>query len=246
MRAAADAFRPLFRHQLYAGLGFARAGMQWIRRAKRGRADADYLDLDELLAGYPEEVHVDMLRGAGTYTRLEGLEERRRRGQPDEQLVSAVLASLYAGGDPRAGLVAEGGSAPKEYAQVLMRTPKMLEEAMATLRSLPPDIQPAYARGCGLHCGRLLRREIPAEERLIEKFLRNAPTALAEELLFGLGQGLADGGERPAIPAATSALVPAALRAPVRRGYADGVAHVWGAEAAQRRLAELPPDWQAP
>lgn len=231
----ADAFAPPYRHQLYAGLGFNRAAMQWIQRKKRGREATDFLELDEVVAGCADDVRSDMLRGAGTLTRFISLIDKR------PTLVNDVLARLWPTHDPRVELFAEGASTPKEYPQVFQFTQKMLDEALETLRALPPEMQPAYARGCGLACGRLLRREIPAEERLVESFLRAAPVELSGELLHGLGFGLADGAERPALTAAARRIVPEKRMPELVEGYREGVAHVWGEEAARRMLADSPP-----
>lgn len=235
----ADAFPPHFRHELYNGFGFNRSAMQWGRRKQRGRGDADFLDLDELLAGFPPELHPDVLRGAGTALRFQSAS----RGRPE--LLHEALARLCAEGDPRCEALVEGAATPKEYAQVFLHSPRLVAEALERLAELDPRLRPAFARGLGRVLGRLARREIPAEISLVESGLRAIPAELRADALHGLGRGLVEGGERPAIPAALLAILPANLRPLVRSGYEAELLHVHGPEEARRHLAELAPEWSA-
>jgi hypothetical protein len=234
VRRIADAFRPLLRRRIYSGIGFFKANQQWNQRKKRGREKEDYLDLDLLLDGWPVDVHVEMLRGAGAFTCCFERMIPENRG-----LTLGLLSRLAEGGDPRAVLVAEGASTNKEYPQVFHYTPRLLEETRATLRACPPNLQPAYARGSGILCGRLLRREIPAEVALVEDYARSLPPALSGELLRGMGIGLADGGDEPALPDSALALVPLVRRGELLSGYASRLVEVYGGEAARELAREL-------
>jgi len=241
VREHADALAPLYRRRIYGGIGFDRAGLQWLRREKRGRGQADFLDTAELVAGHPPDVQADMARGAGSFLLFQSMQREPATGP---RLVTENLARLQREGAPFAGEVAEGSAYPKDFPDTSLRTASTLNAVLGMLPSLAPEVRPAAARGIGLLCGRLLRREIRKEELKIEAVLRAIPDELQDEALLGLGWGLADGAESSAITPAAAKMVPAARRAPLRRGFGACLVHVYGAEEAQRRLAALSAEWR--
>jgi hypothetical protein len=127
-------------------------------------------------------------------------------------------------------------------------TAQHLEEDLLLLervRGRLPGLGDAAARGFGLCAGRLARREIPLEGRLIEAAFARLAEPDVEPFLFGLGMGLADGRERPAIPERVATWVAPEQRDTVLAGLAARLVELDGESAAAERLrsARRPAGW---
>ncbi|MDP6540515.1 MAG: hypothetical protein QF410_13310, partial [Planctomycetota bacterium] len=239
MVAIADELPPLLRRRLYLGIGFNRAGLQWIGRRKSGRPDQEFVDTTELIADLPGSAHLDLVRGAGRYLRFQALMEG------DDTLLLANLSALVEARAPYARAVVEGAAGGKDYPLVALRIGPRLADCRRLVDRFPPDLRPAFAHGIGLECGRLVRRGIPSELDKIEALLRSMPAHLIERTLHGIGWGMADGGERAGLPLEFLPFVPPAHHGPLQRGYAAGLRHVFGAEDALENLDGLPEGWRA-
>jgi hypothetical protein len=253
--AIADGFAPPLRRTIYRGIGYHGAQKQlatWVKAEKAAGRKADTrawlaggrFDLDALLAGYPRDVHADVARGAGeglrTYARL-------AHGKAEAQVVGPLLAQLHASGHPLTALVAEGCAQLQDFPTQFGDVPRVLNFDRQLAAAVPAPLAPAFARGLGVYCGRLLAREIPAEERLLDEFVRRQMAPRLGPVVYeGLGWGLADGREEPRVTAGARALAPEVeqLRALVA-GYAAALRHIWPADESARRIELLAPDLRA-
>lgn len=234
----ADGLPPLARHQTYTGIGFCRAGFQ-LRRARRaGSGPAPRLDLDGLLAGLPRETWVDVARGAGSYL---GFEAAFRPGT-DPFLRESLAALLAPPVHPYARLVLEGVAQPSDYPPTSLRVPFVLARAHEQLRGAPPEAREALARGFGLTLGRLLRRGIEADTLVVGEHLGALADDARRSVAFGLGWGLADERDPPAIPSAARARIAPEALPGVLRGYGAGLRHVYGAPRAREWIAATLPE----
>ena len=238
MVSIADDLQPVLRHRLYLGIGFNRAGLQWPARRRNGREKGDFLNVEQLLAELPGSSHIDLARGAGRYIRFQALMDG------DDALLIANLTALTKAGAPYARTIVEGAAGAKDYPLVSLRVGPRLNDSRRLLSLLPPDLQPAFALGIGLECGRLVRRGIPSELDKVEALLRAMPATLIESTLEGIGWGLADGGAEPALPMEALPFIPPPHHAPLKHGYAAGLRHLFGPAQALEHLDRVPADWR--
>ncbi len=234
----ADGLPPLARHQAYAGIGFVRAGSE-LRRARRASGGAPVrLDLDALLAGLPREVWVDVARGAGSYLGFEAA----FRSSEDPFLRESLAALLAPPAHPYARLVAEGVAQPSDYPPTSHRVPFILARAHRQWREAPPEARDGLGRGLGLVFGRLLRRGIEADAARVAEHLESLAEEARGAVAFGLGWGLADERDPPAIPGAARARIAPEWLPGVLRGYGAGLRHVYGAPRAREWIAATLPE----
>jgi hypothetical protein len=231
----AESYPPPFREQVYFGLGFYEPYLMKLH------GYPPELEPSAVLAGYPRERLPDLARGIGALM-------RHRETAPAElpPEVWQALERYAAEGEPLAELVAEG-LATSWSVLLASDTGPHLEASLALLEKLRarvPALSPAAARGLGLAAGRLARREIPVEERRIEHVFARLAADDVEPFLFGLGMGLADGGETPAIPERATAWVPLARAPLVLAGFSARLGELHGsAGAGVARSAPRPANW---
>ena len=231
----AESFPPRLREEVYFGLGFYEAF----------RADLSAfppeLDPAALLSGYAPERLPDLARGIGA--RMRHLELTPGELPPEAWSALARYAST---GHPLAEPVAEGLCA--HWAPRLAReTPVDLESDLALLgflRERVPALWPAALRGFGHQAGRLVRRGMPYELRLVRAAAERLDGGGRGPFFEGLGMGLADGHDRPALPAALAEWVTPDQVGAVQRGLARRLAEIHGGRA-EELAAELPrpPGW---
>lgn len=203
---------PVLRGRVYEGLGYYGAYIQSLS------AGAGRMDLAALLAPYPHERHDDLARGFGMFLRQPRMERHARQW----------LDTSRAPGDKGFDLVVEGLAT--EFGVVLSADlPYHLATERRALAQLTPALQPSFARGLGLLCGRVLRRGIRREEELVAE----TAAALREDLIApffaGLGAGLADGADEPGMPPAALRITPESARAILAEGFAGRVRALSGA-----------------
>ena len=227
----AESYPPPWREQIYFGLGFYEPYLILLH------AFPPDLEPSAVLAPYPPERHADLARGIGTLM-------RHRETAPAElpDAVWQALERYAANADPLAELVAEG-LATRWSPLLASGTAAFLDEnleLLERLRARVPALSEAAARGFGLAAGRLARREIPLEERLIEAAFARLAEPDVEPFLFGLGMGLADGRERPGIPERIASWVTPERADLVLAGLAARLDEVYGEQAAAELLRTLP------
>ena len=233
----AESYPPPWREQIYFGLGFYEPYRILLN------AFPPDLEPSAVLAPYPPERHADLARGIGTLM-------RHRETAPAElpDAVWQALERYAANAEPLAERVAEG-LATRWSPLLASGTAAFLDEnllLLERLRARVPALSAAAARGFGLAAGRLARREIALEERLIEAAFARLPETDVEPFLFGLGMGLADGRERPGIPERIATWVAPEQADLVRAGLAARLGEVYGEEEAARllRTAPRPATWK--
>jgi hypothetical protein len=239
----AESYPPVFRERVYYGLGFYEAFKRPPTGERQGALAGD-LELSGLIDGYPEERRPDLARGVGTWLWWPH--------GPDQGPLTperwALLARWYAEGDPYALLAAEGLVAkwgPLLEGELAAHLELNLGAVSRSHAEQPLPLAAAVARGFGLDCGRLLRRGIRAEIEAVDAARMRLPGDTAGDFYVGLGMGLADGGERPALPARALAWVPAARAEAVLRGFESRLVEIYGSAAAAEVLAGVvtPPGW---
>jgi hypothetical protein len=186
----------------------------------------------------PGSAHIDLARGAGRDLRFQAL-----MMTGDTRLLTD-LSALARTGAPYASAVIEGAAAGEDYPPVARRIAPRQRECLRLLDRLPSDLRPAFARGIGLDCGRLVRRGIPSELDEIETLLRAIPATLLDTTLQGIDWGMADGGQSPGLPLGRLPFVPSPHHDSLQRGYAAGRLHVFGPRQALERLGDLPAEWR--
>lgn len=230
--AIADRLPPPFRNHMFRGLGFTETQLWLVEECGRsGRLDIEVLRSTALPIGaiverYPEDVRLDVARGAGlglrTYVGYGG-QTAERLG-----IVSDSLVMTVAGGSPWAYAVVEGAAAIQDFPLSWYHVPRVLGRSRALLAMLPEGLRATYGRGLGVVCGRLLSREIPAEERFLKGYLGYLG-GLGRELWLGVGWGLALEAERPRVTEGALRAVPeGGPRAALEEGFAAGLRHVQG------------------
>ena len=190
----AESYPPPWREQIYFGLGFYEPYRILLH------AFPPDLEPSAVLAPYPPERHADLARGIGTLM-------RHRETAPAElpDAVWQALERYAANAEPLAERVAEG-LATRWSPLLASGTAAFLDEdllLLERLRARVPALSAATARGFGLAAGRLARREIPLEERLIEAaFARLAPPDV-EPFLLGSAWASPTAANGPGSPSAS-------------------------------------------
>ena len=232
----AESYPPIFRARVYYGLGF----YEPFGREPIGRHAEDTI-LSELFAAYPEERRPDLGRGAGTL--LWSTDER-----PVPAEAWTLLARWHAEGDPSAGWAAEGLCSkwgPLREGELAGHLQLNLGAVSRSHADQDLPLAAAVARGFGLDCGRLLRRGIRSEIEAVDAARKRIPAEVSRDFYFGLGMGLADGGEEPAIPGRSVEWVPKGRGTAVVNGFLSRLAEIYGPGAAPGVLGgiEMPLGW---
>jgi len=220
----AEEFAPVLRERVYEGLGFYGA---WEQSLAGG---IEALDPAALLERYPSERGSDLARGFGVFLRQPRIQGPLLPPASRERL--RVWSAQGVGGIEH---VVEGLASPWNVV-LSSALAGQLEDDRRLLGELDLALQPSFARGFGCFCGRILRREIPTEAALVAREFAALREELVEAFLFGLGQGLADGADRPSILPSALALAPAQLRRALHAGFDAREREIWGnGRAAQAR-----------
>ena len=228
--AIAETLPPVFRAHLYRGLGLNES-MRWVVTTSQAEGVPDFqvvrkrpYPIDELVARYPEHARAFVARGAGTGLRYYvGM-----RGQNDKNLkvVAAALQSLVESGSPWATLAIEGAATTKDFPDPWSETKRILPRSKRLLELLPPEQRPAFGIGLGEVCGGLYQRGIPEEEEFLKGFLNACVKIGGEEVLVGVGRGMALAGDRPALSATAREVIPDPYWQAVETGYDAGLAEL--------------------
>ncbi len=197
---------PVLRGRVYEGLGYYGAYIQSLA------AGAGPMDLAALLAPYPRERHDDLARGFGMFLRQPRMQRHARQW----------FDTSRTPGEEGFDLVVEGLAT--EFGVVLSADlPYHLATDRRALAELTPALQPSFARGLGLLCGRILRRGIHREEEQVAETATALREDLIEPFFSGLGAGLADGADQPGMPPAALRITPESARAVLAEGFAGRV-----------------------
>jgi hypothetical protein len=117
-----------------------------------------------------------------------------------------------------------------------MRSPAFLRLNLQWIAAFPPECGPMLWRGQGMLCGRLLRRGIPSELVEIKRIAAGVPDAHQTAFFFGLGWGMAEGGDTPALPSSFEEVAPEAMRAAACQGFGSALEHFHGPERSRDAL----------
>ena len=219
----------VFRTHLYRGLGLNES-MRWVVRASREQGIGDFqvvrsqrCPIDEIVGRYPEHARVEVARGVGAGLRYYvGM-----RGQTDDKLQIVVAALGQLEDSPWAPLALEGAAMMKDFPDPAAETTRLLPRSRRLLELLPPEGRGDFGRGLGEVCGRLYARGIPEEEAFLKGFLHScAGPAGLDNLLGGLGRGMALASDAPALSEAARGAVPGDYWLKVEAGYEAGLAEV--------------------
>jgi len=136
------------------------------------------LDLDRLVAGYPDEAAAHLLRGVGSFLRSS---LPRLGGTPPR--LQAVMAEVLDHPDHRER-VAEGMGMSLTYP--LRRTlPDQLLRTERSLKTVPADLRLAVRRGQGIDLGVRARLDLDGTHRRLEEVLENVNDPAEREALRG-------------------------------------------------------------
>jgi hypothetical protein len=228
-----DSFPRPFRQRVYFGHGYNEA---FAHTYVSGRPWTE-LDLTQLLAPYPEHDRVEVARGMGTLLRHKQYEA----GRISEESW-ALLKRLVQERAPHAAQVAEGvctwWSPVLEYRQSA-HVEENLRLVHASHATKLPEVAQAVARGYGWDSGHFVRRGIASEEERIVASLERLPPSSVEPFYFGLGMGLADGGEKGHIPESVASWVPEEYVDTVLDGCLARMVEVWGPEQGVREMQDI-------
>ncbi len=210
--AIAGTLPPFYRARLYRGMGMNES-MRWVVKTAGGRGVKDFdlvregsFPLAETLERYPERARPEVARGMGAGLRYYvGM-----RGQSDANLTLLVecFQKLAAREGEWAQLAIEGAAQSRDFPLTWSEVPRILPRSRRLLELLPSELRPAYARGLGEVVGRLFARGIPAEQEFLTAFLHGTFALGGEELLAGLGRGVAADLEEGELPSELRAAVP--------------------------------------
>lgn len=217
-RAARDVagLAPVFAKDAYEGMGFR------LAQAEEVYATLDAAALARIVAPWPAARRIDLARGLGCWIggRASLNETRLRRLRSS---VDALLAS----GDPLAQYAIEGLCIGFVY-PLAIQAPGELARKAHLRNVLPASALPAWRRGQGIACGRLLRRGIASEVELWLAYARPIPAEECDDFWFGAGWGAADAVVEPSWPAEVDLWAPAERRRAFFAGYGAALRHVWG------------------
>ena len=141
-------------------------------------AQTGALDLDALLAGYPEEARPHLLRGVGSFLR-----SRLPQGAAPPPRLARVLDSVLSEAAHREH-VAEGLGMSLEYP--LRRTfDAELRRTEDALAAAPPDLRPAVRRGQGIDLGVRLRQGLQGAGARVDGVLQAVSDPAERQALDG-------------------------------------------------------------
>ncbi len=234
VRAHAEGLPPEFRARVYEGLGFYRA----MRTSAGGAAEP--ADAPRAFAaGFPAEREIDVLRGVGICLREDLLSEPRRAA------AEARLRAWSAAQPEETGHVLEGLGTGWGFL-LASRTEEHFAETRRLIAALSDLDRQALSRGHGLSCGRVLRRGIAFEQPWVAGELERLPANERAAWLFGVGLGLADGAETPAVPPGAAELVGPDQASPLLDGLAARLREIHDPDGARAWMRTLEPELPAP
>jgi hypothetical protein len=213
------------------GIGFRAADVELWPLWKKDSRTPHVVSLASLASEYPIEAHIDLARGVGSTL--------RRRGERNEATRTELrrrLAEDLDPHDPLAPYVIEGLAL--EYGLRMMRFTRSDLQTSRELEGVVPEPwQGAFARGRGLHAGRLCARGLEHDVNLVRIEVAALAPAFRRDFWFGFGFGLADRADDPRamLGVATASDLPLDLRAALFCGVGAGLRHVHGTEGAERR-----------
>jgi hypothetical protein len=213
------------RHEIYFGVGHYLCWAQDLSPRKGRRIE---FDLDRHLEGFPEEVHIDLMRGLGSYLRARVKPLRIRQ----------ELIRLAKSGHPFTPYVVEGLFLRQEY-PLVRETKALLAHSRRLLPSVPMKRVDGHNRGQGIAVGRLLARGIRTDLALIGFDLIWTEKMDAPGFWFGVGWAFAEQGEVGASTERVDLLVPDQHRSSAWLGFGAGLRHVFGEEEAPGFLLQM-------
>lgn len=233
--AQLERLREVARAETSFGVGFRLADRElWPLAGGAGDPRRLPRRLDDLAANSPA-LRLDLARGVGAALRRRGTLNPAAR----EELRRRLLEDLDPE-DPDSASVVEGLAL--EYGLRLQRSTRAdLRSSREIAAMLPEHFAAAFARGRGLHAGRLCARGIAADFALLREDLPEASRLHPREYWFGFGFGVAD--RTQALDARVATLVesPGAAEwsAILASGIGAGLRHVHGFDAGRERGREL-------
>jgi hypothetical protein len=208
---------PTMRTGAYFGLGHWAA---WFRVRPEGGDTAFDLDLASLLRPYAAEYHPDVARGVGGFLR------RAVGSSRVQQDALGRLLSEQNAADPMTLYMVEGLCL--DYGYPLER--KTGDDLFSTARlesSIPVALRPAWRRGQGIQCGRLLRKGFAADREKALGVASSVPALERADFWYGVGWGLADSCAEPPRRVHLDG-VPCEQRAQALCGIGAALRHAYG------------------
>jgi hypothetical protein len=231
-----ESFPVPIRQNVACAIGFnvATSHVKARRDASRAssRPESWSIDLDALVSVYPEDLRLDVARGAGVALRFDAV----MRDRPMDELAARLEALPgAASGNGRAiwRAACEGACAPNPALPLESQSERVLAGNRALIELARGASKEALARGQGRLCGRLVRRGIPSD--LARVHATWAELADPERAAFsvGYGSGLAEGGEGPAVSAAMLDLAEGSYQSKIWLGFGASLRRLYGKNAAQ-------------
>jgi len=232
----AEDFAPIFRSRVYFGFGYYRA-LDHLMRPKLGPTD-----LTALLSSYAPDRRAEAARGVGAAFRFAQSGPGLLRPSELE-----LLQKWIEGGVPFAEQAAEGAAIPWGLVTWSLMG-EFLDADVQLVQKAPRTLQASFARGFGIACGRFLRRDLAHDHERVARRLERLTPDLRAEFFAGVGVGLADGAEQPALTRAAFDAASEGEAEIVFTNFVRRVHEVWGDAASEQFRAvhrELPEVWRA-
>jgi hypothetical protein len=235
--ARLEGFPPIVRQRVTLALGFNIGTLHVGKRRAAARAagtpDDWSVDLAALVAPYPENLRAEIARGIGIALRFDNV--MRGRGPAE---LSVRLDRVWA--DPAQSqspdlvrALAQGACSHNPVLPLESQTEQVLATTAVVIDVERGALRTALLRGHGAICGRLVRRGIPSDLARVDHTSQAIAAEDRAPFCVGFGEGLAEGGEGPAVSRTMLDLVPATSRPDVWRGFGAGLLRIYGSDAGQ-------------
>ena len=236
VRRYVEDFTPTLRARVYLGVGYYMV-------LKPHLAHGTTPDLVAATKPYPPERWPDIARGVGMELR------QPKAGAPRYSALAVELLLEWLTAGVRDAEHAIEGYAFRWTALPEYQLARHLDQNRRILEAVPAALRPHFARGFGIDCGRLLRREIASERAPIAARIEALETDIRAPFFHGLGMGLADGREQPGFGVSIEELVPADQVEELLRGFRQRLMEIWGPLSADIEwggvVRSAPSEWDS-
>jgi len=234
IQSAIKDFNPAYRRHVYYGIGALKALMAVKPLGKPLFADLSKMtplfrlqnfNAPEMLKDIPKEYRIDAARGFGAYLRVVIQVKTLLK---DTDVVKKITKRLSANPSEYNAYIIEGLSLNREF--ILERESLGFFIETEKIAEQFKKFSHYIRRGEGVLAGRLLKRGIPTEQKLIKALARVIPKRDKAPFFFGMGWGFADKDEKPHLPLSFLESAPEGMRDMVYAGFVSAVYHIYGSE----------------